>query len=585
VLDPTCGSGAFLFAALTILEPLYEACINRMRDFVDTAPDNKFKKFRDILADIDKHTNPTYWIYKKIILNNLYGVDIMQEAVEVAKLRLFLKLAAMSEADTKKPNLGLEPLPDIDFNIRCGNTLIGYTTHEQIRKVVEYDVSGQAKLFVGDEMVLIDTMIEELQGVLRRYKANQLANNIAGLHKDKKEIIARLAEIKEQLDWFLARDYGIDASNKKNLAQWKQSHQPFHWFTEFFGIINKGGFDVIIGNPPYVEIKTLEKQYKIRNSEINTGGNLHSSVAALSLKIINTKSYIGFIVPVSIVNTDRMGEIRNRLISNGIIWVSNYAIRPAKLFSGAEQRTSIYLFKKSKNLLGELFSSKYYKWNKEERDFLFSNISLTKTVANTNKIWKKVNSEIFSSILSKIDMTTEQVGKYTIGKENPVFYKNTGINYFITATLIPPDCYINGIKTPSSRETTICFKNKTHRYIFHALFSSSLFFVCYHSASNCRDLNPIDLLRFKFPSSLLNEKNLIELSIELQKSMSDNSWFQLRTQKQTGEVKIQSFTASQSKPIIDEIDKVLAQHYGFTEEELDFIINYDIKYRMGKELD
>ena len=253
VLDPTCGSGAFLFAALNILEPLYAGCINRMREFVENSQSDKFKIFRDVLADIDKHANPNYWIYKKIILNNLYGVDIMQEAVEIAKLRLFLKLAAMSEVDYKKPNLGLEPLPDIYFNIRCGNTLIGYTTHEQIRTAVEYDVSGQAKMFVGDEMALIDDMVQDLQGVLRSYKENQSTNNLAGLNEDKQDIKARLAEIEELLDWFLARDYGIDTDNKKKLAQWKHSHQLFHWFTEFFNIINKGGFDVIIGNPLYVE--------------------------------------------------------------------------------------------------------------------------------------------------------------------------------------------------------------------------------------------------------------------------------------------------------------------------------------------
>ena len=59
----------------------------------------------------------------------------------------------------------------------------------------------------------------------------------------------------------------------------------------------------------------------------------------------------------------------------------------------------------------------------------------------------------------------------------------------------------------------------------------------------------------------------------------------IRNQKLTGIVEIQSFRPRESKPIIDEIDRVLAEHYGFTEEELDFIINYDIKYRMGKELD
>ena len=55
----------------------------------------------------------------------------------------------------------------------------------------------------------------------------------------------------------------------------------------------------------------------------------------------------------------------------------------------------------------------------------------------------------------------------------------------------------------------------------------------------------------------------------------------VRLQKQTGQTETQSFKIQNSKPIIDEIDRVLAQHYDFTDEELDFIINYDIKYRMG----
>jgi hypothetical protein len=55
--------------------------------------------------------------------------------------------------------------------------------------------------------------------------------------------------------------------------------------------------------------------------------------------------------------------------------------------------------------------------------------------------------------------------------------------------------------------------------------------------------------------------------------------------KTVGNLDIQCIYPKLSKPIIDEIDKVLAQHYGFTDEELDFIINYDIKYRMGKELE
>ena len=57
----------------------------------------------------------------------------------------------------------------------------------------------------------------------------------------------------------------------------------------------------------------------------------------------------------------------------------------------------------------------------------------------------------------------------------------------------------------------------------------------------------------------------------------------VRQQKQTGRTETQSFEIKKSKPIVDKIDQVLAEHYGFTDEELDFIMNYDIKYRMGRE--
>ncbi|NQT47402.1 MAG: SAM-dependent methyltransferase, partial [Chloroflexi bacterium] len=132
VLDPACGSGAFLFAALNILEPLYEACLNRMQVFLDELERSgekhrpeKFSDFRKALADVEEHPNLRYFILKSIVLNNLYGVDLMPEAVEICKLRLFLKLVAQVEqADN------IEPLPDIDFNIRVGNTLVGFTSRE-----------------------------------------------------------------------------------------------------------------------------------------------------------------------------------------------------------------------------------------------------------------------------------------------------------------------------------------------------------------------------------------------------------------------------------------------------------------------
>jgi hypothetical protein len=150
VLDPTCGSGAFLFAALNILEPLYEACLERMQAFVEDLERSgqrhspkKFEDFRKVLTEVDRHPNRAYFILKSVIINNLYGVDIMEEAVEICKLRLFLKLVAQVEKVKD-----LEPLPDIDFNIRAGNTLVGFVSLAEIRHAAAED---------GDQLRLISS--------------------------------------------------------------------------------------------------------------------------------------------------------------------------------------------------------------------------------------------------------------------------------------------------------------------------------------------------------------------------------------------------------------------------------------------
>ena len=79
-------------------------------------------------------------------------------------------------------------------------------------------------------------------------------------------------------------------------------------------------------------------------------------------------------------------------------------------------------------------------------------------------------------------------------------------------------------------------------------------------------------------------KKLINLEKDLMEDYQLNKNRKSSYYKTTGQVVYDEYFPKLSKPIIDEIDKVLAQHYGFTEEELDFIINYDIKYRMGDEL-
>ena len=105
--------------------------------------------------------------------------------------------------------------------------------------------------------------------------------------------------------------------------------------------------------------------------------------------------------------------------------------------------------------------------------------------------------------------------------------------------------------------------------------------------SDARTNNPSDLKDFPIDFESLTptiKSKLISLSDSLMSDLDANAVMQEATYR-TGNITFQQFYPQKSKPIIDEIDEVLAEHYGFTEEELDFIINYDIKYRMGKELE
>jgi hypothetical protein len=145
----------------------------------------------------------------------------------------------------------------------------------------------------------------------------------------------------------------------------------------------------------------------------------------------------------------------------------------------------------------------------------------------------------------------------------------------------PPACFINGKAQASSRETVLPLEDRLTWKALHCLLNSTLFYLLYLLHSNCRDLNPSDIHCVRLPKSLIQDRLLARASERVHTSQQTNSEFRIRNQKLTGEVRLQTFYPSANKPVFDEIDKDLARLYAFTEEELDFIINYDIKYRLG----
>jgi hypothetical protein len=164
----------------------------------------KYSDFRDILEQVEKHPNRRYSILKSIILNNLYGVDIMAEAVEICKLRLFLKLAAQVDPDDSKENLGLEPLPDIDFNIKCGNTLVGFATFADVEKALSN------RMFDADVLEQVEDEAEIIRGSYDEFRKQQTEFGGAVTAEDKQELLKRLRSLEDRLNPWLAAEYGVD---------------------------------------------------------------------------------------------------------------------------------------------------------------------------------------------------------------------------------------------------------------------------------------------------------------------------------------------------------------------------------------
>lgn len=575
ILDPTCGSGAFLFAALNILEPLYEVCISRMQEFNEQNP----HLFKQQLQEIEHkyRSNIQYFIYKSIILRNLYGVDIMVEATEIAKLRLFLKMVAVVEVDKRDPNLGLDPLPDIDFNIRCGNTLVGYATQKELeRDLVQGDMFAIAefKAKVNDEL-------EKVARTYDIFKDIQLkqTEDMAAFKRAKHDLRERLAQLNDLLNHQMFGAVGTAT----DYDAWYQSHQPFHWLAEFYEIINNhGGFDVIIGNPPYVEARQIT--YKLNGYKTIDSGAVHAFCMERSLTLAHSKGNISMIVPLALVCTQRMTNIQKLLEMERSSWYSNFAWRPAKLFDAVNRALSIFIVNASKTR--HHYTTPYIKWTSDNRKDLFKGIVYTQYDENRNSFWMpKLGTHIELSILANILAQPKHIGNYTVNRPlNKVYYRTTGGLYWKVFTNFAPKFLCNGIEGHSSRETSLSVAQQQITNSLVAFLSSNLFWWWYTITSNLRDLNPSDINGIKLPDHLLEDLTLQKLGMAYMKDLETNSTMLTREQKHKGTTQTQSFKISKSKPIIDEIDKVLARHYGFTEEELDFIINYDIKYRMGDEL-
>ncbi len=588
VLDPACGSGAFLFAALNVLEPLYTACLEGMRGFLDDAERSERKRspehlgdFRRILEQVEKHPSERYFILKSIVLNNLYGVDIMEEAVEICKLRLFLKLVAQLESYDQ-----IEPLPDIDFNVRAGNTLVGFTSLDAVRQAMTVMPNGQHRQVFPEDQAALDRINEEAETASAAFNQFRWQQTMLGgevTSADKQALRNRLRSLDDELDRHLAREYGIDPNKPATYGAWRASHQPFHWFVEFYGIMGKGGFDVVIGNPPYVEYTKIKGLYSVRGMVTEECGNLYAMMMERSLTILSNGRF-GMIVPVSGACTDGFAPLRSCLASAGGMVVSHFNDRPSRLFDGIEHcRLSIYLLNVGSSAR-RVFSTAYNKWQATERDTLFQRLTfIESTGTDSNGLLPKFGDPIEMSILRKFHR--KPLAPASRSGQESIFYTRKLSNFVQILDFVPTIYDEAGKLRKPSELKELRFDSQVSRGAVLAFLNSTLFYWLITLFSDCRNLNKreIEMTRLSLDDGD-GVRRLANIAEELMDDIQNHSEMATINYRNRGSLTIQSTYPRLSKAIIDEIDRVLARHYGLTEEELDFIINYDIKYRMGRKV-
>lgn len=489
VLDPTCGSGAFLFAALRILAPLYAAALDRMAALAGgaSACDDRpaIARFREVLAEVRAHPNRAYFVHQAIMRRNLYGVDLMAEAAEICKLRLVLKLAAQLDGAGQMP-----PLPQTDVNIRAGNALTGF-------------------------------------------------------------------------DW---------------AAQWP-------------GIVPAGGFDVIIGNPPYVEAKHVTS-YQVTGYETLACGDLYAYTLERALGLLRRGGWLGFIVPLSAFTVDRFRPLQalcfretDRLLLS--YWSGD--AHPAKLFEGVDKRLIIMLGRRSAGGRAQIYTSRYYKWYASERPFLFNvfpqylPVSMPEQAVFPTSV-PKVSTAVEMGILAKLKQAAGTVGSLVAKSGTVPLYYTRKVSFFLQfLDFVPEVLDARGEGREPSELKTLHFAVQADRNLALACLSSSLFYWYFIANSDCRNLNRREVVSFPVPDRVPREGHdrIAGILSRLMADYKANASPRTVNYAQVGAVTVPYFNFRVSKPIIDELDRLLAPYYGLAGEELEFVIHYDEKYRMG----
>lgn len=317
-------------------------------------------------------------------------------------------------------------------------------------------------------------------------------------------------------------------------------------------------YDIIIGNPPYVEDN---------KSGLNLNekfGNIYANVLNNTTSQLKDNGVLGFIIPLSYVSTLRMKKLR--VIMNEKVhkqYILSYSDRPDCLFASVHQKLNIFLAQ-HKNQTLEIHTGNYTYWYKDEREYLFSNSLTIKNPYIEDDYIPKLGSRDDLSIYKKIKRNVEPISNL-FGKGDKSLYLNMRAAFWIKA-------FLN--KHAGSEYKELSVSDEAVRCYLMCLFNSSIFWWYWISISDCWHITNKELNGFKVPKVEDFDK-LKELAYRLEYKLEDSKVY-VGTKQVDYEYKHRLCIEE-----IQDIDDYINDLFGLTAKESLYIKNFALQYRMS----
>lgn len=485
-------------------------------------------------------------------------------------------LSKVNEISEERKNKGVYYTPKDVTEFIISNALMNYIVHDNdcvltIDEFYEYILTCENDLI--NDLLYKANIIDPTSGsgefIISAFTMKihilELINNIDDMNILKvlqtlsfNDIDTKSTEIiKVRLFLYLVKQLKEIDSLKKAISILNKNEYNVD-FINYENKLNKK-FDIIIGNPPYVE------DYKYNGIVNHKFGNVYANVLNNSIELLSSKGVIGFIIPLSYMSTVRMNKIRTVISSKcKKQFMLSYADRPDCLFAGVHQKLTILIGSQNNNRKIK-YTGTYKHWYKEERKDLFNN---TIVVENDNKnpsFIPKYGCEIEKNIYNKILNKSKHGLNYLLNKGNEQIYLNMRATFWIK-------CFP---EFKESKEYKAYPCNEKYRNYLLCILNSTLFYMFWTIVSDCWHITSKELALFKIADKGVNLSNYDILARRLFDELEKTKVYIGTKQAEY------AYKHKECKQIIDEIDELLSQEYNLNENELEYIKKYNLKYRTG----